>query len=165
MDAGAAPAFDWRPATPADVAPLAALYADAAARLGPRVYTPEQVEAWSGWPARDPEAFRRYVLDADTWVACGPHDEALGFCGIARAGATREVHALYVRAGASRQGIGSAMLRRTLERAGAAGARRFHAWVTPFSRPVFLRCGFAWTLTVREPFAGVMFERYRVERG
>jgi hypothetical protein len=28
---------------------------------------------------------------------------------------------------------------------------------------VFLRCGFDWTETVRGEFAGVMFERYRVE--
>jgi hypothetical protein len=56
------------------------------------------------------------------------------------------------------------MLRRTLARAQAAGARHFAAWVTPFSRPVFLRAGFAWTQTVQAPFAGTMFERYRVER-
>ena len=60
---------------------------------------------------------------------------------------------------------GSAMLRRTLERAEAEGARRFAAWATPFSRPVFEAAGFVLTRTVSAPFAGVVFERYRVERG
>jgi hypothetical protein len=57
------------------------------------------------------------------------------------------------------------MLHRTLQRAHAEGATRFAAWVTPFSRPVFLAAGFALTQTVRAPFAGVEFERYRVELG
>jgi GNAT superfamily N-acetyltransferase len=160
------PPFHWRPATAADVEPLAVLYADAAARLGPRVYTPEQAAAWAAFPRQDMAAFRRYVLGHDTWVAERAEDFAvLGFCGVGGAGEQREVHSLYVRPAASRQGIGGEMLRRTLARAEAAGARGFAAWATPFSRPVFLRAGFEWTRTVVEPFAGVMFERYRVERG
>ena len=160
-----APPFHWRPAVEADVEPLAALYADAAARLGPQVYTPGQVAAWAAVP-QDRAAFHRYVLGHDTWIAEGADDPApLGFCGVDFAGALREVHSLYVRPSATRQGVGGEMLRRTLARAQAGGARRFAAWVTPFSRPVFLRAGFTWTRTVVEPFAGVVFERYRVERG
>ena len=52
-----------------------------------------------------------------------------------------------------------------MERAEADGAKRFEAWATPFSRAVFEGAGFALTRTVTEPFAGVEFERYRVERG
>jgi len=158
--------FHWRPATPADVELLAGLYADAAARLGPLVYTPEQVEAWAGVPGRDACAFRRYVLGQDTWVAERVDDFAVvGFCGIDFEGQTRELHSLYVRPSLTRHGIGSEMLARTLQRAGSAGARRFAAWVTPFSRAVFERAGFVLARTVVEPYAGVMFERYRVERG
>ena len=157
--------FTWRTATAADVPALAELYRAAALRFGPLVYTGAQVEAWAGFPD-DTAAFRHYVLEADTWLAEGPGDAApLGFCGVDRAGTLREVHSLYVRAQATRRGLGSAMLHRTLERAQAGGARRFAAWVTPFSRPVFLRAGFAWTQTVAAEFAGTMFERYRVERG
>jgi translocation and assembly module TamB len=36
---------------------------------------------------------------------------------------------------------------------------------TPFSLPVFGRAGFVLVRTVREPFQGVMFERYRVVCG
>ena len=157
--------FDWRPATPADVFELAPLYRDAALRLGPLVYTPDQVQAWASF-AQDEDAFRGYVLDADTWIAQRPADgRTLGFCGVSPQGELREVHSLYVTPDFTRRGLGSAMLRRTLERAESNGARRFEAWATPFSRPVFEAAGFVLVQSVTAPFAGVMFERYRVERG
>ena len=158
-------AFDWRRAAGDDVFTLAALYRDAALRLGPRVYTPEQARAWASF-ADDEPGFRKYVLESDTWIAERPGDcRALGFCGVSPAGLLREVHSLYVAPPLTRQGLGSEMLRRTLERAAADGATSFAAWVTPFSRPVFVAAGFALTQTVSAPFAGVVFERYRVERG
>ena len=159
------PAFDWRRAVPADVFVLAALYRDAALQLGPLVYTPDQVGAWASF-ADDEPGFRAYVLDADTWVAERPGDaRTLGFCGASSQDGLVEVRSLYVTPGRARQGLGGAMLARTLERAEAGGATRFAAWVTPFSRPVFLAAGFELTQTVSAPFAGTMFERYRVERG
>ncbi len=170
----AAPLLDWRPASADDVPALAALYRDAAQSLGPRVYGAEQVAAWASF-ADDHAGFRKYVLDADTWVCervgarVGERlaDPAiLGFCGVSlHDDGPSEVHSLYVAPLSTRQGIGTDMLARTLRRAEAAGARRFAAWVTPFSRPVFLRAGFVLTQTVLSPFAGTLFERYRVERG
>ena len=157
--------FDWRPATPADVFVLAALYRDAVLRLGPLVYTPEQSRAWASF-ADDAAGFHDYILKSDTWIAERPTDgRALGFCGVGRQGVLRELHSLYVTPQLTRRGLGSEMLRRTLERAGTEGARRYAAWATPFSRPVFEAAGFALAETVMGPFAGVMFERYRVERG
>ena len=166
MTAVAGPvSFDWRRAAGDDVFTLAALYRDAALRLGPLVYTPEQTRAWASF-ADDEAGFRQYVLEADTWIAERPVDgRALGFCGVSRDGDLRELHSLYVTPARTRQGLGGEMLRRTLERAEAEGATRFAAWATPFSRPVFLAAGFALTKTVTAPFAGVVFERYRVERG
>lgn len=157
--------FVWRPAVPADVAVLAAIYRDCALRLGPLVYTPEQARAWASF-AEDGPGFRDYVLHADTWIAeRGGDARALGFCGASRGGDLREIHSLYVTPPMTRRGIGAAMLHRTLQRAGHEGATRFAAWVTPFSKPVFLAAGFTLAQTVQAPFAGVMFERYRVERG
>jgi N-acetylglutamate synthase-like GNAT family acetyltransferase len=157
--------FSWRPAAGADVHLLAALYRDAALRLGPLVYTPEQAHAWASF-ADDAPAFRDYILQADTWIAERSGDgRALGFCGASREGDLREVHSLYVTPALTRRGLGGAMLERTLQRAGQEGATRFAAWATPFSRPVFLAAGFVLTQAVQAPFAGVMFERYRVERG
>jgi putative acetyltransferase len=157
--------FVWRPATPADVYVLAAIYRDCALRLGPLVYTPEQACAWASF-ADDEPGFRDYILDADTWIAeRGGDARPLGFCGAGRDGDLREIHSLYVTPPMTRRGIGSAMLERTLQRAGHEGATRCAAWATPFSKPVFLSAGFTLAQTVQAPFAGVMFERYRVERG
>ncbi len=159
------PAFDWRRAVPDDVFVLAALYRDAALRLGPLVYTPAQVHAWASF-ADDASAFRAYVLDADTRVAERVGDgRVLGFCGVSTQDGLCEVRSLYVTPPRTRQGLGTEMLRRTLERAEADGAKRFAAWATPFSLPVFLAAGFTLTQTVSAPFAGTLFERYRVERG
>ncbi len=159
------PAFEWRRAVPADVFVLAALYRDAALRLGPLVYTPDQVRAWASF-ADDEPGFRAYVLGTDTWIAERPGDaRTLGFCGVSTRDGLGEVRSLYVTPPRTRQGLGGEMLRRTLERAESDGTIGFAAWVTPFSLPVFLAAGFALTQTVEAPFAGMMFERYRVERG
>ena len=108
MSATASPiAFDWRRVTADDVSTLAALYRDAALRLGPLVYTPEQARAWAS-SADDAPAFGKYVLDADTWIAQRPGDaRALGFCGVATEGEVREVHSLYVAPGCTRRGLGT----------------------------------------------------------
>jgi GNAT superfamily N-acetyltransferase len=156
--------FEWRRAAGKDVYTLAALYRDAALRLGPCVYTPEQTWAWASF-ADDEAGFRKYVLQADTWIAERPGDgRPLGFCGVGPEGELREVHSLYVTPARTRQGIGSEMLQRTLERATAEGAIRFAAWATPFSQPVFRAAGFVQTQTVTAPFAGTLFQRHRLER-
>lgn len=154
----------FRLATAVDVPALAVLYRDTALALGPQAYTPEQVAAWAR-STDDLERFARYILDADTWVAQGGEGEGgspRGFCGVAVHGHTGEVHSLYVRASLTRQGLGSALLAHALERAHAAGAARFEAWATPFSKPVFERAGFVLQRVVAEPYQGVVFERFRM---
>lgn len=147
-----------RPATPADVPALAALYADCARTLGPQVYTPDQVAAWISFGADTP-AFRDYVLGAATWVLDDlPGGLPQGFCGIDDAG---EVHSLYVAAPRTRQGLGSMLLAHAMA---AHGGARFSAWATPFSRPVFGRAGFRLDRVVAEPYQGVMFDRFRMAR-
>jgi N-acetylglutamate synthase-like GNAT family acetyltransferase len=64
-----------------------------------------------------------------------------------------------------RVGLGSALLAHALADARQRGLSRFAAWATPFSLPAFHRAGFALAQTVREPFQGVIFERYRVVSG
>jgi putative acetyltransferase len=162
MSGGApgSPDLALRRASAADVPALAALYAHSARELGPQVYSPEQVIAWQRF-AHDTPAFADYVLQACTWMAedaAGP----LGFCGIDAEG---EVRSLYVRATATRRGLGSALLAHALARARQQGLASFAAWATPFSLPVFARAGFSPVRTVREPFRGVMFDRYRVALG
>jgi len=149
---------EFRLATAADVPALAALYAQAARELGPQVYTPEQVAAWASFGADTP-AFRDYILKAQTWIA--EHDgQACGFCGIDEEG---EVHSLYVRPALTRRGLGSRLLAHAIATQDRA-VMRFAAWATPFSVPVFGRAGFRLVRAVTEPYQGVVFERYRLER-
>lgn len=147
-----------RLATPGDVAALAALYRGTALALGHWCYSPEQVAAWARF-AEQAEAFHRYVMDAETWIACGALGEALGFSGAAADG---EVHSLYVRHDLVRQGLGTQLLSRVLDRGRQRGLRQFAAWATPFSLPVFERAGFRLAQTVHGEFESVLFERYRV---
>lgn len=149
-----------------DVPALAALYAQAASVLGPQVYGPAQVAAWQSF-GRDTPEFRRYVLSAETWVAEATEaaPACVGFCGIDAEGEVREVHSLYVHPQQGRRGIGRRLLQHTLDRASAAGVRRFEVWATPFSRPLFERAGFTLHEVRTEPYQGVVFERYRLHRG
>lgn len=150
----------YRLATANDVSALAALYRDAALTLGPQVYTPAQVQAWAG-STDDAAAFARYILEADTWLTeddAGPR----GFCGIAMHGGVGEVHSLYVCAALTRQGVGTALLAHAMREARSNAARRFEAWATPFSRPLFERAGFALERVAREPYQGVVFDRFRM---
>lgn len=147
-----------RLATAADVPTLAALYRSTALALGNRCYSPEQVAAWARF-AEQSEAFHRYVMDAETWVACGAQGEPLGFSGASSSG---EVHSLYVRHDLVRQGLGTGLLAQVLARGRERGRHHFQAWATPFSRPIFERAGFRLAEAVQGEFEGVMFERYRV---
>ena len=155
MRARAAPSF--RLAAAADLPALAALYANSARTLGPQVYSAEQVAAWTSF-AQDTDAFAGYVLRGQTWLA-DDEQGPLGFCGIEADG---EVRSLYVRAAATRQGVGAALLAHALAQARSHGIEHFAAWATPFSLPLFARAGFRRVRTLREPFQGVVFERYRV---
>ena len=152
-----------RLATAHDVPALAQIYGAAARALGPSVYGPEQVAAWAQF-GRDTPAFADYVLKARTWVAEEAGGAApLGFCGIGEEdGLHGEVHSLYVHPAHTRLGLGGQLLAHALADARLRGLRHFSAWVTPLSRPLFLRSGFELVETVVAPYQGVLFERYRV---
>jgi putative acetyltransferase len=145
-------------AGPADVPRLAALYAEAARLLGPQVYSPAQVAAWVSAGELTPR-FHDYILGAQTWVARRADASIVGFCGIDAQG---EVRSLYVRADLGRRGLGTRLLAHALSAARAAGRCEFRAWATPFSRPVFERAGFRLERIAREPYQGVIFDRYRM---
>jgi L-amino acid N-acyltransferase YncA len=148
-----------RRAGPGDIEALSAIYAACARERGPEAYTEPQVRAWASFAA-DRAAFEAYVLGAETWVAVeGAAGRVLGFSGCDEQG---EVRSLYVAVGAQRSGLGARLLGHVIERARSRGLRVLAAWVTPFSRALFLRQGFRWVETVRSPFAGELFERYRV---
>ena len=152
-----------RLATAADVSALAPTFAGIARASGPSVDGSEQVAAWARF-GRDTPAFRGYLPKGRTWVAkaeaqAGP----LGFCGIGEEnGCNGEVHTLSVCAGHTRQGWGSLLLAHALSVARGRGAQHCGAWVTPLSRPLFLRGGFEFIELVLASCEGVLFMRCRV---
>ena len=149
-----------RLAGPDDVPALARIYREAAETFGPSVYSATQVRAWAAFGADTPE-FREYVLGAKTWVAeCA--GRPLAFCGIDDRG---ELRSFYVTPERTRRGLGTRLLAHNLADAAARGLTTLHTWATPFSRPVFERAGFRLAETVRMPYRGVEFERYRYVRG
>lgn len=150
---------DFRLATAADVPALAALYADSARTLGSACCTPAQVAAWASFGADTP-AFRDYILGADTWLADAADGSPLGFCGI---DGTGHVHSLYVRAGLHRRGLGTALLAHGMADARRQGQSHFSAWATPLSEPLFLRAGLLVVERAQSEFAGVSFQRCRLE--
>ena len=146
-----------RRAVPEDVPALAALYAQTARTLGPGCYTVQQVQAWESF-AHD-TSFGEYVLGACTWVLVDTEAQPCAFCGVDDGG---EVRSFYVRAGCTRRGIGSRLLAWVLQDARARGHQRFSTWATPISRRVFERAGFVLQQVVREPYQGVLFDRFRL---
>ncbi len=147
-----------REATETDVPALAALYADAVRALGPKHYSPEQVEAWAVFAQE--ERFRVFVLQPHTLVA---EDETgpVGFAGLKPDG---HVTALYVRPDRMRQGVASILLRALLDHATEHGIGRLYTEASEFSRPVFERFGFVLDEIERVERRGAWFERYRMVR-
>ena len=152
-------ALTIRPATPADVEPLADLYAAAVRALGPSAYSADQVAAWAAF-AEEP-AFRRFVLGAETVVAERPASGPIGFAGLTPAG---RVASLYVHPDHARQGVASALLSALIERAYERGMDRLSTEASALSRPVFERFGFALEAEEHVERRGAWFTRYRMAR-
>ena len=147
-----------RPAIPADVPVLAALYAASVRALGSAHYTESQVEAWAAF-AEEP-AFRSFVLHNDTLVA---EDEA-GLAGFAGLGSDGRIASLYVHPRRIREGVASSLLEALLARARAAGLAALTTEASALSRPVFERFGFQLVEVETVERRGVQFDRYLMRR-
>ena len=152
----------FRLATADDLPALAELYAYTVRKMGPALYTEDQVRVWSASPA-DAERFRRFVLNAHTLVAM-VEDSAypVGFAGLEPHG---RIASLYVHADYCRRGIGSNLLAALLEKAQADGLTHLRTEASKFSRPVFERFGFKLDEVERGMHNGVPFMRFLMSRG
>lgn len=147
-----------RQATAADLPALSHIYAHAVRTLGPQQYDAAQVAAWAAFA--EAEGFRRFILDATTFVA-EADGVVVGFAGLADDG---HVTALYVHGDYGRQGIGSALMAAVLARARAMGVERLYVEASTFSRPVFETFGFVQYAVEHVVRDGVPFERYLMRR-
>lgn len=161
-----------RLATAADIPALASLYRETVLTHAPQHYSPSQTQAWAAFGADTP-SFRRFILEATTYVAESDGFTAdqpvanadqpliLGFGGLATDG---HITALYVRHNSLGQGIGSHLLTALLDKACQDNMTRLHAEASAFSLGLFQKFGFRQYATDRVERGGVEFERYLVEK-
>lgn len=151
-----------RLATSDDLPILAELYSYTVRKMGPALYTEDQVRVWSASPD-DAERFRGFVMNAHTLVAMVPESPTpVGFAGLEPNG---RIASLYVHADYCRRGIGSALLTAILEQAATEGLTRLRTEASKFSRPVFERFGFTLDEVERGVHHGVPFMRFLMSRG
>lgn len=151
----------FRLATADDLPALAELYSYTVRKMGPALYTEDQVRVWSASP-EDTERFRGFVLNAHTLVAMVEDaTHPVGFAGLEPNG---RIASLYVHADYCRRGIGSALLAAILEKAQSDGLTRLRTEASKFSRPVFERHGFELDEVERGMHNGVPFMRFLMSR-
>jgi putative acetyltransferase len=148
--------YPIRPYRASDLAALAAIYALAIRHLGPSAYTDDQIRAWAGF-ARQHDAFRAWIEEAETLVAENASGRVVAFAGLV--GATH-VSALFVAPEHQRRGIGSTLLTRLMDRAWARRAGALSAHASEFSRPLFERHGFVVSHVEHTEVDGIAFTRY-----
>jgi putative acetyltransferase len=148
-----------RIATESDLPELAALYHQTVLAIAPQRYTPAQTQAWAS-SALDAEHFRRFILEATTYVA----DDETGIVGFAGITATGHVSSTYVRGDRIHQGIGSTLMQAILEHASHHDIQRLYAEASEFSLGLFKKFGFQLYDTEIVERQGVEFKRYLVER-
>ena len=151
----------FRLATSADLPALSELYASVVRKLGPELYTEDQIRVWSA-SAENPERFRDFVLKPHTMVAVVDDSDApVGFAGLEPTG---RIASLYVHEDYGRQGIASALLKELLKKAADDGLTQLRCEASKFSRPVFERFGFRLDEVERGTHYGVPFMRYLMSK-
>jgi GNAT superfamily N-acetyltransferase len=117
-------AFEIRRAEPSDVNEIALAHRDSIQSIGPAFYSPEIVEYWQ--EAITGELYRK-AMDAGEvfFIAVGEAEgcgAVLGFASDYRTEAQKHGTSVYVRRGAARRGVGSALLARAEAHAASNGA-------------------------------------------
>ena len=148
-----------REATESDVTTLGALFDHAVRSAGPRLFTPDQVEAWAS-VAADREAYGHRVLRQRAWIA----EDGGGPAGFVSLGADGHLGALYVRGDRQGLGTGTALLRKALAAANEAGLNRLYSEGNDLSPPLVEREGFVVTGEETVKLGGVRIDRHVVER-
>ena len=116
-----------RRADKADAEAIAAAHIDSIRSIGPLFYPPEVVEAWGS--GLTPNLYVRAMEDGEAFfVAVGDLEGDRVVLGFAthRVGDNQDGASVYVRGGAVRRGVGTALLRLAEEHARAHGATTLH---------------------------------------
>ncbi|GMV92080.1 MAG: hypothetical protein AMXMBFR82_18580 [Candidatus Hydrogenedentota bacterium] len=138
---------------------LVEIYTEAVRRTATAIYSPEQVEAWSAFPAQT-EKFRQFVFGPETY-AVTVEDIPVAFCGFDGDG---HIASLYVHPEFNRMGYASQLLRHVMNQAEKRGIRRFHTEASFLSKAVFERHGFTVDRMDEVDYDGVLFRRFNMVR-
>jgi len=140
-----------------DFAQLVEIYTEAVRQTATKVYSPEQINAWSGFPLKA-DKFWEFVFGPETWVIAADK-LPVAFCGLGKDG---HIASLYVHPGFNRKGYGSQLLQYVLERGERRGMRRFYTEASFLSRTVFERHGFIVDYVEEVDYDGVHFCRFKM---
>lgn len=122
-----------------DALGLAALYMASVRGIGPRDYSPEQVEAWASLVPSAEQMHQRYTDGRMSLVAVDERGEALGFGDIEADG---HIGYFYCAPKAAGTGVAKALYDALETTAGDSALPRIHVEASEAARRFFLRQGF-----------------------
>lgn len=142
-----------------DTEALAGIYRDAVIGTGTGAYDPEQIAVWSSFPG-DLTVFRKLFEQGLTLVAeVGDRPVAFG-----QLHPIDHVSLLYTASRHGRRGYAGAIYQALEAHAVAQGAVRLRTEASRLSRPFFEKVGFRVLAPEYPLYAGVRFERFRMEK-
>jgi putative acetyltransferase len=148
-----------REVRPDDVPFLADLYRASARELAARLYSAEQIAAWTSFPD-DSAEFSRRVQRGVAIVSVV--DGAIAAFG--QLDPVDHVALLYTAPRFARQGHATAICRYLETTARGRGVMRLHTTASLLSRPLFEREGYSLLETEHTVYKGVAFERFKMEK-
>jgi len=149
-----------RPYEPADRPALLAVYGAAVRSQCPPLYTPEQVQAWAAHNRADGDLAATIDRGYALVNPVAPDDARIA--AFAVLDPLDRLALLYCDGTWSRQGRGAALVRALEHEAQRQGVRRLRTEASQLSRPLLLRLGWQVEASETVPYAGVLFERWRM---
>lgn len=149
----------FRIATSEDLESLAQIYKQTVQQLATKLYTPQQVKAWSE-ASDNREKFTNFIFEPTTYLYV-ENCEILGFCGLKKDG---HIVSLYVAHQHTRKGVGTKLIKNALREGEKLNLHRFYTEASYLSKVVFERCGFQVYDQEYVNYAEVEFHRYKMEK-
>ena len=142
-----------------DLQTLAGIYRQSVRQLATKLYTRNQIDAWSYFPNYRAK-FHEFIFKPETWVF-EQEKSIIAFCGLDNDG---HIVSLYVHPLFSGKGYGTKLLNFVLEKGIQARINRFYTEASFLSQPVFSRSGFIVVEMETVKYDQVIFERYKMEK-
>ena len=156
------PSHTLRPAEPADLAALLAVYATAVQSQCPGYYSRRQVEAWAGHGHPDGAVAATIGRGFTLVNPVAPGDARIA--AFAVMDPADRLALLYCDGRWSRQGRAAALVIAMERWARQQGLRQLRTEASQLSRPLLQRLGWQIEASETVPYAGVLFERWRMIR-